>query len=178
MKRFVWLAPIIPIAAVLVIVGANMWASARYAKLPDHAKAQQILVEKSQRRLSLLDEQGKVLKSYRVSLGFGGEGAKRREGDGLTPEGVYKIAGRNPRSGYHLSLRVSYPSPADTKRAQSEGVSPGSDIMIHGVRNYFGWVGPFQHLRDWTAGCIAVTNRDVEEIWRAVDDGTRIEIVR
>lgn len=121
---------------------------------------------------------GEPLRTYAVAIGRGGLEAKTREGDGLTPEGHYHINGRNPGSGYHLSLRISYPDAKDRAAAAARGESPGGDIMIHGLRNGFGWLGPVQHLVDWTQGCVAVTNEEVEEIWRVVPDGTPVEIRR
>ena len=143
--------------------------------LPPGAKADAILIEKAAHRMSLLRD-GKVLATYRVSLGSGGLAPKRREGDRLVPEGSYFIEGRNPKSAYHLSLKISYPSPADRKAAAKRGEPPGGDNMIHGLPNGLGWVGPAQKLGDWTAGCIAVTNAEMDVIWRVVPDGTPVEI--
>lgn len=139
------------------------------------AVADRILVEKSARRLTLY-QGGEVIASYPVSLGRGGLAPKRREGDKLTPEGMYKISGRNPRSAYHLSLRISYPDEADKKRASEAGVSAGGDIMIHGIRNGLGWLGIFHRMADWTQGCIALTNAEIRQLWNIVPDGTLIEI--
>jgi len=140
-----------------------------------HAVADRILVEKSARRLTLYQD-GEVIASYPVSLGRGGLALKRREGDKLTPEGTYKISGRNPRSSYHLSLRISYPDDADKKRAAEAGVSAGSDIMIHGIRNGFGWLGVLHRMADWTQGCVALTNAEMRQVWNIVPDGAVIEI--
>lgn len=102
---------------------------------------------------------------------------KLREGDGKTPEGIYRISGRNPNSRFYLSLRVSYPSAEDRREAAEKGFSPGGDIMIHGLPNKAPFLGSAHLLRDWTAGCIAVTNEEIEEIWSMVADGTTIEIL-
>ena len=102
--------------------------------------------------------------------------AKQEEGDMKTPEGIYKIDGRNPQSSFHLALHVSYPSAEDAKRAAAQGVSAGYDIMIHGIQNGHGWIGAFHRWKDWTAGCIAVTDEEIEELWRVTPDGTTIEI--
>ncbi len=113
----------------------------------------------------------KVLKSYRVGLGFAPAGHKRFEGDGRTPEGTYIIDRRNPNSEFHLSIGVSYPNEADRAYASSKGRDPGGDIFIHGR--------PWKNRKggqDWTAGCIAVTNKEVEEIYAMVRDGTPITI--
>lgn len=134
-----------------------------------------VLVEKGARRLTLLSG-GRALKTYRITLGRNPNGPKVGVGDCKTPEGTYVIDYRNPKSRNHLALHISYPNPSDIKRANELGVSPGGEIMIHGVRNGFGWIGPLHRLVNWTKGCIAVTNKDIGEIWRAVPDGTRIEI--
>lgn len=143
--------------------------------LPLGATADRIVVEKSARRLTLYDGDT-PLKSYRVALGSAPRGHKEREGDGRTPEGVYRIDWRNSQSAFHLSLRISYPDDADRARARELGVPPGGDIMIHGMRNGLGWLGRLHLLWDWTNGCIAVTDGEVREIWRAVPIGTVIEI--
>jgi murein L,D-transpeptidase YafK len=139
------------------------------------ARADYILIEKAKRRMTLFHE-GEVIRQYRIGLGKGGLAPKVREGDGRTPEGVYRISGRNPDSAYHLSLRISYPGPDDIKRARMLGVSPGGDIMIHGYEN---GTAPDERSRlpkDWTLGCIAVTNTEIREIWKLVPDGTPIAI--
>jgi murein L,D-transpeptidase YafK len=132
-------------------------------------QADQILVDKSERRMQLL-RGGKVIRTYQVRLGDAPVGHKFQQGDERTPEGGYRISGRNANSRFHLSLRVSYPNEADRLGARRRGVDPGGDIMIHGG-NSAAW--PF----DWTDGCIAVTDREIEEIWSLVPVGTRIRIV-
>ena len=117
-----------------------------------------------------------VLRSYRVALGFDPVGHKVQEGDGRTPEGRYVIERRNPKSAYHLSLRISYPGPEDLARAVELGVDPGGDIFIHGLPNGVGAADRGHPERDWTRGCIAVTDAEIEEIWALVADGTAIEI--
>lgn len=136
-----------------------------------------VLVEKGTRKLSLLSGQ-KVVAQYDIDLGFTPEGHKEREGDGKTPEGFYKISGRNPKSKYFLSLRISYPNEQDKLYAAEMGVSPGSDIMIHGLPNGLSFFGFKKKLKkDWTRGCIAVqTNAEMQEIWDNVRDGTMVEI--
>ena len=116
------------------------------------------------------------IKTNRIALGRNPLGAKQEEGDMKTPEGIYKIDGQNPRSSFHLALHISYPSDEDNKRAATHGVSAGSDIMIHGIQNGRGWIGAFHRWKDWTAGCIAVTDEEIEELWRVKSDGTPIEI--
>jgi murein L,D-transpeptidase YafK len=139
------------------------------------ARATTIVIEKSPRRITL-ERDGAVLKSYDVSLGSSPIGHKRQEGDRKTPEGTYFIDFKHPRSRFHLSLRTSYPNAADREQASRRGVSAGSDIMIHGLPNGLGWLGALHLYRDWTDGCIAVTNAQIEEIWTMVDVGTRVEI--
>ena len=119
---------------------------------------------------------GNQIKTYRIALGASPVGAKREEGDMKTPEGIYKIDCRNPQSSFHLALHISYPSDDDNKRAAAHGVSAGSDIMIHGIQNGRGWIGAFHRWNDWTAGCIAGTDEEIEELWGVTADGTTIEI--
>jgi murein L,D-transpeptidase YafK len=137
--------------------------------------ADRVLVEKGARRLTLLNK-GAILKSYPVALGREPIGAKEEEGDQRTPEGLYRIDFHKRDSDYHLALHVSYPEQRDIERAAARGVSAGSDIMIHGLPNGRGWIGRFHRRSDWTAGCVAVTDFEIEEIYRAVPDGTSIEI--
>src|SRR5690606_10668669 len=103
-------------------------------------------------------------------------GPKEREGDKKTPEGQYLIDFKKPDSAYFRALHISYPNAADTVRAESKGVSPGSAIMIHGIRNGFGWIGRLHRLADWTQGCIAVTNQEMAELYQAIPEGTAIEL--
>lgn len=138
-------------------------------------RADNVLIEKAARRVTLLRE-GKPLKTYALSLGGNPLGHKQQEGDQRTPEGVYAIDFKNPRSRFHLALRVSYPDAKDRESATRRGVPPGGDIMIHGLPNGLGWLGGFHLSRNWTDGCAAVTNRQIEEIWSLVDVGTRVEI--
>lgn len=159
-------------SAALAVLG---WANFPRERLPETAKATRVVVEKSARTLTLYAGDN-VLKTYRVALGRNPEGAKKQEGDMRTPEGLYTIAARNARSGYHRALRVSYPSPTDLASARSRGVSAGGDIMVHGIRNRLGWLGKLHRAFDWTSGCVAVTNAEIEEIWATVPDGTPIEI--
>lgn len=169
-QRAVTLLASLVLGALAVFV---LWPEPR---LPESAKADSVIVLKDQRRLLLLHG-GATLKAYTVALGPEPHGHKTREGDGRTPEGNYRLDGRNPRSRFHLALHISYPNPSDRARAAAAGASPGGDIMIHGLPNGLGWIGKLHRLVDWTDGCVAVTNREMEEIWRAVDDGTPIEIV-
>ena len=161
--------------AALILITITTVSSHGEKPLPEGVKADKVIVEKRARQMILLSKK-RVLKKYKISLGRNPKGPKVRAGDGKTPEGMYVIASRNPRSRYHRSLRISYPNLSDIERAKQLGVSPGGDIMIHGIRNGFGWLGPLHRLVNWTKGCIAVTNREIREIWRAVPNGTQIEI--
>lgn len=134
-----------------------------------------LLIEKGRRTLTLY-EAGKPIRSYRVALGFQPEGPKQEEGDGRTPEGLYVIDYRNEQSRFHRSLHISYPNESDRRRAEARGVSPGGEIMIHGLPEGWGWLGIFHRELDWTDGCIAVTNEEMDEIWARVSEGTPIEI--
>jgi tetratricopeptide (TPR) repeat protein len=134
-----------------------------------------VLIEKKKRRLTLISN-GEAIKTYKIALGGDPVGPKERQGDKKTPEGSYTIASRNRHSDYHLSLRISYPNEKDVKRAKQLGVSPGGDIMIHGIKNGLSWLGGFHTEIDWTKGCIAVTNKEMEEIARLVPNGTPVEI--
>jgi lipoprotein-anchoring transpeptidase ErfK/SrfK len=144
---------------------------------PSSELATRVLVEKSARRLTLVRGE-RVLRTYTVALGSDPVGPKGRQGDGRTPEGTYVIDGRKETSGYHRSLHVSYPTPAQRAVARSRGIDPGGEIFIHGLKNGLGWLGTAHRYVDWTQGCIAVTNAEIEEIWHLVPDGTPIEIRR
>ena len=136
-------------------------------------KADAILVDKTDRTL-ILYRDGKEIHRY-TAIRFGDQpvGHKQFEGDEKTPEGRYTINGRNPKSAFHLSLRISYPNAADTAFAQSKGRSAGGDIFIHGQPNR--WIGPTLSS-DWTDGCIALSNEEIRLLWKQVDDGTVITI--
>lgn len=137
--------------------------------------ADSILVDKSNRKLTLF-YRGEPVKEYDIALGKNPVGDKQRQGDGRTPEGLYHISGRNPQSKYHLSLRVSYPTSAQREKAAQKGLRPGGDIMIHGLPPAFASVGALHRQQDWTEGCVAVTNEEIEEIWSAVPNGAKILI--
>ena len=157
------------------VCAAAISASALAQELPRDSVADRIVINKGERRLSLYTR-NRLLKTYKIALGPNPVGHKEREGDGRTPEGTYVIESRNPNSAFHRSLRVSYPNAEDRRRARRRGVSPGGDIMIHGLPNGMAAIGKAHLLRDWTLGCIAVTNAEIEEIWRVVPNGTRVEI--
>lgn len=135
-----------------------------------------IVVWKGERRMELLDASGVVLTTYKIALGFAPAGHKTQEGDGKTPEGLYKISDRSPNSAFHRSLRIDYPNDADRAQAKARGVSPGGDIFINGQPNSPISGGPLKISYDWTAGCIAVGDNEIEDIWRRVANGTAIDI--
>ncbi|MBY0281379.1 MAG: L,D-transpeptidase family protein [Alphaproteobacteria bacterium] len=137
--------------------------------------ADMILIKKNQRKMELYAK-GKLIKIYKISLGFSPTDPKQQEGDGKTPEGEYTITSKNPHSQFHLSLKISYPNTADRKNAKAKKVSPGGDIMIHGLGKQFSHLGKLHTLYDWTLGCIAVTNDEIEEIWKLVKEGTIVKI--
>ena len=141
----------------------------------ENVSIDKVLVEKKARRLILLSKE-QTIKTYKIALGGNPDGPKEREGDKKTPEGSYIIDSRNKHSGYHLSLHISYPNQKDRKRAKELGVSPGGNIMIHGIKNGFGSIGRFHTWLNWTKGCIAVTDKEIEEIDTLVRNGTVVEI--
>jgi murein L,D-transpeptidase YafK len=134
-----------------------------------------IVIVKSQRTMTLMG-QGQVLRSYTVALGREPLGPKERAGDHKTPEGQYVVDAKNAKSRFHLALHISYPNATDRERARKLGVDPGGDVEIHGVGRAFFWVGSLHRWIDWTDGCVAVTNSEIEEIWPLVPVGTRVEI--
>ncbi len=138
-------------------------------------KAQKVLIIKSLRKLYLI-RNGIPYREYHIALGKNPVGPKRREHDQKTPEGNYTLDFKKSDSAYYRAIHINYPSKADKVRAKKMGVSPGGAIMIHGQPNWFGWLSPIRQRFDWTAGCIAVSNGDMDEIWQAVDPGTAIEI--
>jgi murein L,D-transpeptidase YafK len=138
-------------------------------------KVDKVVVFKKARLMHLVSA-GKTLRSYKIALGGDPVGPKTREGDHKTPEGSYVLDRRNAASRFYKSIHISYPTLAQSEAARKMGASPGGDVMIHGLPNGFGWIGSAHRLYDWTDGCIAVTNAEMDEIWDAVSDGTAIEI--
>lgn len=119
---------------------------------------------------------GKVLRTYKVALGGTPVGPKQQQGDHKTPEGNYVLDRRNPKSKFHKSIHISYPNEHDRSEAAKRHVSAGGDIMVYGLPNGFGWLRETHLAQDWTDGCIAVTDKEIDEIWDLVPDGTPIEI--
>lgn len=140
-----------------------------------HLHADRVLVLKKERTFQLV-RNGEIIKSYKVALGGDPIGPKRAQGDHKTPEGVYVLDFRNPHSQFYKSIHISYPNANDRAQARKRGVSPGGDVFVHGLPKGYAWVGASHRLKDWTDGCIAVTNAEIDEIWNSVADGTPIEI--
>ena len=136
----------------------------------------ELVIRKEERRLYLMSGE-RVVRDYRISLGKTPEGHKLYEGDSRTPEGSYTIDLRNPHSDFYKSIRISYPNAKDRKLAEAWGLSPGGNIMIHGLPNNVGDMAFAYKGLDWTDGCIAVTNEEMDEIWQLVDVGTPIRIL-
>lgn len=144
-------------------------------KLPKEAQVDFILVSKSKRELMAYSK-GELLKTYKISLGRNPIGDKEFEGDKKTPEGVYFINAKNAQSGYYKNLGISYPNNEDIAYSRKLGKSTGGDVKIHGIKNGIGFIGKFHRWYDWTAGCIALTNEEVDELYNSVNIGTKIEI--
>lgn len=138
--------------------------------------ADKVLVKKSERKIFLI-KNGKPYREYSIALGDSPTGHKQKEGDEKTPEGLYTIDYRNPKSAYHLSLHINYPNEKDKESAKDDGINLGGDIFIHGSPNGFNLLKPAYQKMDWTNGCIAVTSHEIEEIWQLVKNGTPIEIL-
>ena len=144
-------------------------------QLPDKAKIDAIVVYKSKHQL-LAFFKGKLIKTYTIALSKNSKGSKQYEGDQKTPEGVYYINDKNPNSGWHKNLGISYPNHEDIKQAKILGKRTGGDIKIHGLKNSRSYIGKFHRWRDWTLGCIALTNEEIDELYDAVSLGCKIEI--
>ncbi len=144
-------------------------------KLPKGIKINFLVVHKSKREL-LAYSNGKLIKTYNISLGRNPVGHKLMEGDKKTPEGVYTIFAKNPNSGYYKNLGISYPNTSDMAASKKINQSTGGDIKIHGLRNGLGFISKFQRWWDWTAGCIALTNEEIDELYESVVIGSKIEI--
>lgn len=142
-------------------------------EVPLQGIVDRIVIDKGDRLLSVWQD-GRIVKSWPIALGFAPEGDKSRQGDGRTPEGVFRIDRRNDKSAYHLSLGIDYPQIDDRERARQNGTDPGGDIFIHGQPNQRpdGETLP----GDWTAGCIALSDEQIQELWKVTANGTFVEI--
>jgi murein L,D-transpeptidase YafK len=145
------------------------------AQVANPIHADRVVVLKSARTLQLMRD-GNVLKTYQVALGGDPVGPKARQGDHKTPEGLYILDSRNVHSQFYRAIHISYPNLIDRAGARKRGYSPGGDVFIHGLPNGYRWIGSFHRVKDWTDGCIAVTDDEIDEIWNAVSNGTPIEI--
>ncbi|KAA6186866.1 L,D-transpeptidase family protein [Thiohalocapsa marina] len=163
---------------VLLLVLPLLHGCAARQTTPEIERVDSVVVRKAERRLELIED-GQVRREYRIALGDQPVGHKMQEGDERTPEGEYVLDWRNPRSSYYKSIHVSYPNARDRAAARAMGVDPGGMIMIHGRPNWLtsARVAREYDDRDWTDGCIAVTNDEMDEIWRLVKDGTPIRIL-
>ena len=161
--------------AVLAGLALALAAGAAAQPLPRTVVADRLVVRKNERTLSLYWH-GAELKTYRVALGGAPLGAKQARGDQRTPEGVYTVVKHLPKSAFHAALELSYPNADDLARARAAGLPPGGGIEIHGLREGFDWLGSAHVLFDWTDGCIAVTNTEIDELVRAAPVGTVVEI--
>lgn len=161
---------------------ANLDALAKAARWtwsnPGGKKVDFFVVDKT-RRWAYALVGGKVVRTYRVALGKKSPGAKRQEGDNKTPEGLYRIGYKNPNSSFHLSMQISYPNAADIEWAKKHGVSPGSGIMLHGLPNN-PFVKPLtgHPNRNWTAGCVAVNDKEIEELYSNIPVGIPVELCK
>jgi murein L,D-transpeptidase YafK len=158
--------------AALALIGGCVQAPAPATPLP----ADRVVVQKSQRSLELWRE-GKVFATFAIALGREPRGPKQQEGDGRTPEGVYRIDWRSMQTRYTRALHISYPDERDRGRANAMGIDPGGAIFVHGLPPDYGPLDPPRWYRDWTEGCISVGNAAIAKIWDAVPDGTPIEIL-
>lgn len=159
----------------LILLGITAYYFYPEPKLTEGVKIDKLVVYKSKRQM-LAYSKGELVKTYKISLGRNPIGHKQVQGDRKTPEGLYYINDKNPYSGYHKNLGISYPNKKDRQHAQKLGKSAGGDIKIHGLRNGDGYIGKFQRWTDWTLGCIALTNQEVDELYDAVIIGSPIEI--
>jgi murein L,D-transpeptidase YafK len=164
------------VVLIFAVIAAALWlqpAPQTVTQPPLTGMVDRIIIEKSARRMRLL-RNGQTIREYHIALGFTPAGDKLRQGDGRTPEGTFRIDRRNDVSRYHLSLGLDYPQPTDRARAAMGGYDPGGDIMIHGQPNAL----PDSSMvrGDWTAGCIAVSNTEMREIWSVTQVGTVVEI--
>jgi len=161
--------------AIPFLAVASLLFGANGANPQSVKQADRIIIEKSKHTMTLMNG-GKALKTYKIALGGQPVGAKQRIGDHKTPEGLYIVDQKKPNSVFHRALHVSYPNAHDRENARKFGVSPGGDIEIHGLGAKYGWVGAAHRQVDWTDGCIAVTNEEIDEIWPLVAVGTLVEI--
>lgn len=178
MKRLTRLLAFLALVAALGLMTASLFFPREEVELPPPppltGQVERIVIEKAARRMQVFQD-GKAVRTYRIALGFTPEGDKVRQGDGKTPEGEFTIDRRNHRSAFTLSLGLNYPQPEDVERAAKGGYSPGGDIFIHGQPNAL--PEGFKLKGDWTAGCIALANTEMRELWAVTPIGTKVEIL-
>ena len=161
--------------SLLILLAVICVASPATSQTTQQTHVDRIVIVKSSRTMTL-EGGGQPIKTYKVALGSQPVGAKQQEGDHKTPEGEYFVDAKIEHSQFDVALHLSYPSPEDRARARKQGVSPGGNVEIHGLGKKYGWIGARHRLSDWTDGCIAVTNEEIEDIFRIVPVGTRVEI--
>jgi murein L,D-transpeptidase YafK len=162
------------LSGMLLLAGISVGMAPRLSA-QGATQVDRIVIEKSKRTLTLMNGT-ESLKKYKVALGGQPVGAKDRQGDHKTPEGIYSVDSKNPNSQFYKALHISYPNPADRANARKLGLSPGGDMEIHGLGSKWGWIGAKHRLTDWTDGCVAVTNEEIEEIYPLIKVGTTVEI--
>lgn len=172
MKRY----PILWLAVFLMVSGLTVYYMSPEKKLSQGILVDKLVVHKSKREMFAYSN-GEIVKVYKISLGGQPLGPKQFEGDKKTPEGLYFINDKNPNSGYHKNLGISYPNKMDVDQARKMGKPSGGNVKIHGLRNGTGFIGKFHRWVDWTLGCIAVTDDEVNELYNSVIIGTSIEIL-
>lgn len=166
---------IILLSIFLLLLALTVYYFYPEEKLTSEVKIDRIVVYKSKRQLLIYSNE-KLVKTYKISLGKNPVGHKEFEGDKKTPEGIYTIDDKNPNSGYYKNLGISYPNEADIKHAKQINKPVGGDIKIHGLRNGVGFIGKFHRWFNWTLGCIAITNEEIDELYNVIEIGTQIEI--
>lgn len=161
--------------SLLMLISSTLFSNAAFSSPMASAKADLVVVTKSEASMALL-RQGKVLKKYRIAMGDNPVGHKLTEGDQRTPEGRYILDYKKSDSAYYRAIHISYPNDEDKLRADALGISPGGQIMIHGENPNSSLSPEEAQMYNWTDGCIAITNAEMDELWRAIDPGTPIEI--
>jgi murein L,D-transpeptidase YafK len=163
-------------ASILILLAALSVTGRINAQLPNKKNTTiRIVILKSARTMTV-EHSGLPTKIYKVALGGQPTGAKEEQGDHKTPEGEYYVDAKNAHSQFYMALHLSYPNAKDRVRARKRGVNPGGDVEIHGLGKKYGWIGARHRLTDWTDGCIAVTNEEIEDIFQIIPVGTRVEI--
>ena len=167
----------IALLIILAVAGLLIYYLIPSPEIPDGVIIDRIVVRKSEHRLEAYSG-GKLIVVYTVAIGKNPVGAKAYEGDQRTPEGTYTINDRNPNSGYHRNLGISYPNADDRARAKELGKPTGGDVKIHSLKNGQGYIGKFHRWKDWTNGCIAVTDKEMDQLYDHTALGATIEILK